>query len=329
MLSLTLLLVLPATAKQTWEQAEYNWTEEEFTKLLGAWPTPKGKTYPTRKYEPTELPESYDVLDAYPNCSHFVNDQSVCGSCWAVSTGESITDRLCIAGHGDIRISAADILTCCGEVCGSGCNGGWPAEAWEYMTSEGIVDGGVWGTTDHCTSYPFQPCGHHTTAEGLKPCGPSQPTPKCFRGCENGETWYGAKIKNTQHVYGIIGEQDMMVELIERGPYTVAFSVFSDFMKYKGGIYQKSADGKYLGGHAIELTGFGVEEIDGEKVKYWKLKNSWNTSWGEEGYFRFLRGVNECGIEEEGFAANVEHAVIPSKKTKTEHHNDEEALIMA
>ena len=28
--------------------------------------------------------------------------------------------------------------------------------------------------------------------------------------------------------------------------------------------------------------------------------NSWNSRWGESGYFRMLRGVDECGIESEG-----------------------------
>ena len=30
---------------------------------------------------------------------------------------------------------------------------------------------------------------------------------------------------------------------------------------------------------------------------YWKVKNSWNDSWGDGGFFKILRGSNECGIE--------------------------------
>ena len=30
---------------------------------------------------------------------------------------------------------------------------------------------------------------------------------------------------------------------------------------------------------------------------YWIVDNSWNTYWGDRGYFKMLKGVNECGIE--------------------------------
>ena len=38
--------------------------------------------------------------------------------------------------------------------------------------------------------------------------------------------------------------------------------------------------------------GYG-EEND---MKYWKVKNSWGTSWGDEGYIKILRGAGLCGV---------------------------------
>ena len=58
------------------------------------------------------------------------------------------------------------------------------------------------------------------------------------------------------------------------------------------GVYQRTSD-EELGGHAIKLLGWGVE---GE-TKYWLAANSWNPDWGDKGYFKILRGENECGIE--------------------------------
>ena len=85
-----------------------------------------------------------------------------------------------------------------------------------------------------------------------------------------------------------------MQEIYERGSVSAAFSVYEDFGNYKSGIYQHVTGG-YLGGHAIKIIGWGVEN----GVKYWLCANSWNESWGEKGFFRILRGQNECGIEDD------------------------------
>jgi cathepsin B len=58
--------------------------------------------------------------------------------------------------------------------------------------------------------------------------------------------------------------------------------------------------GEELGGHAIKIIGYGTDSDSG--LKYWLVANSWNTIWGEKGFFRIVKGSNECGIEENGMA---------------------------
>jgi cathepsin B len=76
------------------------------------------------------------------------------------------------------------------------------------------------------------------------------------------------------------------------GPVEASFTVYEDFLAYKTGVY-KHTTGSALGGHAIKIFGWGVENDS----PYWLVANSWNEDWGDQGTFKIFRGHNECGIE--------------------------------
>ncbi|KAF5729176.1 Xylem bark cysteine peptidase 3 isoform 2 [Tripterygium wilfordii] len=62
-----------------------------------------------------------------------------------------------------------------------------------------------------------------------------------------------------------------------------------DFQLYTGGIYDGDcSDNPDDIDHAILIVGYGSE--DGED--YWIVKNSWDTSWGMEGYFYLRRNTD-------------------------------------
>ena len=63
------------------------------------------------------------------------------------------------------------------------------------------------------------------------------------------------------------------------------FDVYQDFMSYKSGVYYHVTGG-LAGGHAIKILGWGTEN----GLQYWLCANSWNTSWGEQGYFKIKVG---------------------------------------
>lgn len=83
---------------------------------------------------------------------------------------------------------------------------------------------------------------------------------------------------------------DVQEQLLNKGPTYFRFNVYSDFMNYKSGVY-KHITGELEGGHAVLLLGWGAEK----GVRYWLLQNSWGVEWGENGYFKMIRGCNECG----------------------------------
>merc|ERR1712050_693486 len=106
------------------------------------------------------------------------------------------------------------------------------------------------------------------------------------------------------------GEAQIRKMIMSGGPVETAFTVYSDFENYAGGIYHHVSGGM-AGGHAVKMVGWGVE--NGQK--YWKVANSWNPYWGEKGYFRILRGNNEGGIEDEAVASSPD--ATWSRKSQT------------
>jgi hypothetical protein len=72
--------------------------------------------------------------------------------------------------------------------------------------------------------------------------------------------------------------------------------VYSSFYTFnpKTQIYKNNDNDVRVGGHAIRIVGWGEES----GVKFWWIANSWGTKWGINGYFRMIRGTNDCKIEE-------------------------------
>lgn len=53
--------------------------------------------------------------------------------------------------------------------------------------------------------------------------------------------------------------------------------------------------------HATLLIGWGYDET--KDMKYWLVRNSYGSSWGEHGNFKVRRGQNDYGGEGESMAA--------------------------
>lgn len=61
---------------------------------------------------------------------------------------------------------------------------------------------------------------------------------------------------------------------------------------YKGGIFRDTTGDTDID-HQVEVVGWGVEN----GTKYWSVKNSWGSQFGEQGFFRVVRGENNIMIE--------------------------------
>jgi cathepsin B len=261
------------------------------------------------------LPESFDAAEHWPHCAKVIadiRDQSACGCCWAFGAAEAASDRLCIATEGKVAVPLSAQETCfCAQ--DDGCDGGQLDEAWEYIQQNGLATGGQYNNTGPfgqeglCAAFSLPHCHHHGPvgqdpfpAEGTKGCPQVQESPQCPSQCDAGAKSPYSNFDKDRYTFSgqvsmVDSDADTIArEIMERGPVEAAFTVYKDFENYKSGIYHVTSD-ETLGGHAIKIVGWGVEN----GVKYWKVQNSWNPYWGEKGYFRIRRGTDEAGIEDE------------------------------
>merc|ERR1712151_183266 len=213
------------------------------------------------------LPTSFNAVDQWPSCMHAVRDQARCGSCWAFSASEVLSDRTCIEGGDNVVLSPQDMVSC--DMSNYGCQGGYLNKAWDYLHTSGIV-------SDAC--YPY------TSGSGNRGT--------CRSSCTGSGTW---KKYHSQRYSTFRDVNSIKQEVYTNGPIQTGFIVYSDFMSYHSGVYVHTHGGQ-LGGHAVKIVGWGTAG----STPYWIVANSWGTGWGINGYF--WMGMHQCSFEQQGIA---------------------------
>lgn len=259
------------TAMEPEENPFSFWTLEEIKGMMGTKLMSQPEIKPKFSLAQLEedLPDNYEFSG---KCEHAIRDQARCGSCWAFGASEALSDRFCAAGV-DVILSPEELVEC--ESDQYACNGGYLNLAWNFLEKHGIH-------SDAC--YPY------TSDAGS--------VGKCHTACADSEDFADSKT-NFKCVKGSVVHptkpDDIKREIFHNGPMEIAFTVYEDFMSYKGGVYQHTT-GSMLGGHAVKVVGWGIEN----GVEYWKCANSWGTSWGESGFFRIK--IGDCGINNQLYA---------------------------
>jgi len=231
----------------------------------------------------TSLPSSWDWRNGTGGKNYLepVIDQGDCGSCYTVSTVRmmSARNKIRLKDPTQLPFSISFPLYC--AEYNQGCDGGYA-----FLASKWSADVGLVPAT--CARY----------AEHGQ-CGID---PQCLN--DMGTHFRADKHRYVGGFYGGANEADMMREVVEKGPLVVSFEPKNDLMYYNSGIYKSVPDVHSEWervDHAVLLVGYGEEKGQ----KYWILQNSWGPDWGEQGFFRMARGINDSGIESIAVAADV------------------------
>ena len=222
-----------------------------------------------------DIPESFDWRNHRGgDWTTPARNQGPCGACWAfVAVGIAEAQLKIYADNPDLDLdlSEQELVSYLGD---SGCGGGSEIDALNYIREKGVVDEGCLPYRADDQLYPF---------------------------CDDAD----ARRQQIAQVLRLEGSKPMTPEeirsaLVTRGPVGILIGakVRNDFKFYAGGVYEPTETEPSLGAHLVLLVGYDDDE------SCWIIKNSWGTTWGEDGFGRLRYGL--CDVEQNAYLAGAE-----------------------
>ncbi|MGM5485145.1 MAG: C1 family peptidase, partial [Nanobdellota archaeon] len=188
-----------------------------------------------------------------------VKNQGECGACWAFSVigvADTMMNLNINDSDYDMDLSEQHLTSCddsCydSEHCQEGCSGGYLDLAFQFSVDNGILE-------ESCFPY-------------------SESDEQCSNKCSDWEN----QLSGVDDYLKVNNNIDSVKYALDKfGPVSMAMEACEKFKNYTGGVYYNESEPDSCGGHAIVFVGYN------DTGEYFIGKNSWGTSWGEDGYFR-------------------------------------------
>lgn len=197
-----------------------------------------------------------------------IQDQKMCGSCWSFSATRTLETTWFIYYNELPKLSEQQNVDC--VQADYGCDGGWPKDAIHDIMHR--------GGQDSEKSYPY--LGYDGNP------------------CNFTKEYVLADALNVKVIPE--GNETALLAAIQQGPVSVGIDA-SGLQNYNRGIFDGdcSNDPEEVD-HAVVVVGYGFMNYKNATIYYYKLANSWNVSWGDQGFFYFPVGVNKCGVANYG-----------------------------
>jgi cathepsin L len=209
-------------------------------------------------------PSNVDSIDwRQRGCVNPVKDQGQCGGCWAFSIVQCVEGEYAAKTGTLYSLSEQQLLDCITGESASGCSGGYPPNAWQYIIDKNM---GFMKNSDYPYSGMVSKCSYDASKAVVFITG-----------------------------YGIVtSETDLASKVADLGPASIIIDASRyTFQLYSGGIYDDSGCSSTNLNHAVGVVGFGTQS----SIPYWIVRNTWGTEWGESGYIRMVKDKNnQCGI---------------------------------
>jgi len=242
-------------------------SSKEFASIYNGLRVPEGYLHKSTPMTATDakvaVPASWDWRTS--GAVTAVKDQGQCGSCWSFSTTGSVEGcHFLGSAKALVGLSEQNLVDCSVAQGNQGCNGGLMTQAMQYIISNNGID------TE--ASYPY-------TATGPNNCQ--------YSASSIGST-------ETSFVNVNSGDEGDLQAKVYTGPTSVAIDASqSSFQFYTSGVYNEPNCSSSQLDHGVLAVGWGTSS----GTAYWIVKNSWSTSWGQNGYIWMSRNANnQCGI---------------------------------